>query len=270
MSSSDEPGSYEAHFDALSAVRTLQYFGLPVVVIAIGVWQWPAYRNALYIGAVCLVIIGFALFHRIRGIARRARLLVIDSRGIHLGRDDANRPELFVPWSAVDVMVYFRAQNRRGAGTHRTHYVGIVRHGHIVAYRHLAGSRFDPVLAADATVRFGRGVPFREAPEQESLSSETLPLPDEWLRWALRPDVYAIRPPDATERPSLFNVAVWAAVLSSMAGLLAGSAGVALPYIVAGVVITTAATILITIPIRQAAARKLGPDSSRAKSLRGY
>jgi hypothetical protein len=180
MSASSDPGSYEVRYGVRSAVSKLAFLSVPTLGAVLATVTWSRSGATLFIALAVWVVVAGALAAEIRKIVQRRSIVVIGSRGVHLGRDDADHPATWEPWEAIDAVVHFNGQYVRAAGNQLTRFVGVVRDGQIVNYRHLGGSRLDLERAAEAVARHGGGTPFWEAPEQRGLKSDTVPLPDDW------------------------------------------------------------------------------------------
>jgi hypothetical protein len=183
--------AYEARQSRIRAGLYLAMVSLlPAAFLLVGLRNWSTLYPVFLAGLVLEAIAVAGVLDRVRGALRRERLFVIDAKGVHLGRDEYDRPARHEPWSRIDLVVHFKGQVWTGEDPKPMRHVGIVRAGKIVNYRAMTGWSLNVDRAAAAAARFGGGTPVVEAPFQRTVPvpwHHTLPLPEEWLAAQARP-----------------------------------------------------------------------------------
>ncbi|WP_146603508.1 hypothetical protein [Micromonospora endophytica] len=182
-----------------TALRLALYSLLPVLFMAVGLWdlseRYPFFLAGLAFGAVIAAL----MFKRIRSAVHREPLFVIDEQGVHLGPDAFGRPAKHEPWPGIEFVVHFTGMERMTDIELRNHrYVGVVRGGRVVTFRAVSGWRLNVNRAAAAVDRFGGGASFAEAPAHSEVPNKwyfPLALPPGWLAAHSQPDDR--RPPPA-------------------------------------------------------------------------
>ena len=160
-----EQGAYTAGY----SIRPLWWLALglaiPGVFVVVGMTSRPPDWTFVMAGLVCAMPLVVAFVWRLRSIARRKVVLVVDSRGVWLGDDG------------------IRGAAREPDGDTRVPHIGVVRRGKIFGVRNTSGWHIDRGQARAAIAKFG-GVPFREAPVQDDVPNDWhqgLDLPDGWF-----------------------------------------------------------------------------------------